>query len=62
MHNHKGGGSVDIFEARDLWGVIGAMLLLVFIYLILKNWQGTTSLLGTTFTGSNSLFKTLQGR
>ena len=50
------------FQPSDLWGVLGAMLLLVLIYLVLKNWVGTNSLLSTTFSGSNNLFQTLQGR
>ena len=50
------------FQPTDLWGVIGAALLLVLVYLLLKNGMATQSLLSTTFTGSNNLFQTLQGR
>lgn len=50
------------FQPSDLWGVIGAALLLVLIYLLLRNWTGANSLLSTTFQGSNNLFQTLQGR
>lgn len=50
------------FQAHDLWGIIGAMLLLILVYLILKNWTGAQSLLGATFTGTTNLFRTLQGR
>ncbi|MCL6443353.1 MAG: hypothetical protein K6T83_07845 [Alicyclobacillus sp.] len=51
-----------MFHVRDLYGVIGAMLLLVLIYLVLTHWAGTQALLQSTFSGSTSLFKTLQGR
>lgn len=50
------------FQINDLYGVIGASLFLVLVYLALTNWVGLTQALSTTFTGANTTFKTLQGR
>lgn len=50
------------FHVTDLWGAVGVMLLLVFVYLILTHWTASQGILSTTFQGSNNLFQTLQGR
>lgn len=50
------------FQVHDLWGIIGGMLVLIAMYLILKNSGGATNVLGSLFSGSNTLTKTLQGR
>ena len=51
------------FEPRDVWGVIGGMLLLIFIYLILQN-GGTpfSSILTAGSTATGGLIRNLQGR
>ncbi|MCL6637780.1 MAG: hypothetical protein K6T26_07510 [Alicyclobacillus sp.] len=50
------------FQVSDLWGFFGAALFLILVYLLLNNWTGTNAILNTTFSGTNSLFQTLQGR
>lgn len=51
-----------MFKFNDLWGALGVMLLLILIYLVLKNYMATTQIASTGFTGLNNLFTTLQGR
>jgi hypothetical protein len=41
---------------------IRVVLILVFLYLVVKNWQGTTSLIRQTGNSSAGIIKTLQGR
>lgn len=53
---------MKVFKISDLWGIIGAALFLVLIYLVLNNYAASQGLLGTTLTSSNTLIKTLQGR
>jgi hypothetical protein len=42
--------------------VLGGIGLLIFAFLILNNWKGANSLLGTGLNSGNSVIKTLQGR
>lgn len=42
--------------------VIAGMVLLIGMFLILNNWEGTYSILTTVFSGTTKLTKTLQGR
>lgn len=36
--------------------------ILILVYLVVTNWKGSNTLLGTAFGGLNTTFKTLQGR
>jgi hypothetical protein len=54
---------MSAFEPRDAWGVAGAMLLLIFVYLVLQN-GGTpaSSILSSSGSAVNGLIRNLQGR
>ena len=42
--------------------IIAGMVLLIAMFLILNNWEGTYNILATVFSGTTTLTKTLQGR
>ena len=47
---------------RELDSWIAGIGMLIFAYLVLKNWNGANTLLGTTFKGGNQTITNLQGR
>jgi hypothetical protein len=53
---------MSIFRVHDLWGIITGMLVLIALYLIVKNSNGARTVLGTIFAGAGNLTKDLQGR
>lgn len=50
------------FQVHDLYGIVGAMLVLILVYLVLEHWVGAQAVLNTTMNDTNNIFKTLQGR
>lgn len=50
------------FQPTDIWGVVGGVLLLIFVYLVFAHPGTTTSLFSNGISGSISAIKTLQGR
>jgi len=54
---------MSAFEPRDVWGIVGGMLLLIFIYLILQD-EGTpfSSIITASSTAAGGLIRNLQGR
>ncbi len=53
---------MSVFKPNSIWTVVGAILFLVAMYLVLENFLGASSILGSLFTGSTALIGTLQGR
>ena len=55
--------NMSAFEPRDVWGIVGGMLLLIFIYLILQD-EGTpfSSIITASSTAAGGLIRNLQGR
>lgn len=51
-----------IFQPHNLWAVVGVVLFLIALYLVLENYGGASSVLGTLFSGATVLTGTLQGR
>lgn len=53
---------MSAFRFSDVYGLLGAMLVLILVYLILNNGMMANQLIGTTANSTNTIFKTLQGR
>lgn len=51
-----------MFRVSGFWTAIGVAFSLVALYLVLVNWGGANSILGTLFSGLGGTFRTLQGR
>jgi hypothetical protein len=51
-----------VFNGSTVGGVIGAALLLILVYLLVVNWAGTASIIGTIGENSVAGIKALQGR
>jgi uncharacterized membrane protein YoaK (UPF0700 family) len=51
-----------MFRFSDVYGLIGAMFVLVFVYLILNNSIETSSILNAGANATTGTLKTLQGR
>lgn len=47
---------------RELDSWIAGIGMLIFAYLVLKNWQGANTLLNTGIKGGNTTITNLQGR
>ncbi len=53
---------MSAFDPKDLWGVAGAMLLLIFVYLVLTNGTTSASIISSGGNAVGLLIKDLQGR
>lgn len=52
-----------MFKTSDLWGIAGGMLLLIFIYLILRdNGMPFANIVNSTGSAARGLITGLQGR
>lgn len=51
-----------MFKVHDLWGIFTGMLILIALYLLVKNSGGATNILGSMFKGTGTLVTDLQGR
>lgn len=51
-----------VFRINDIWGYLGAGLVLVLVYLLLNNGRYTVPIVNSLFQGIDSTFRTLQGR
>ena len=47
---------------RSIYGALGVMLFLIALYLLLNNSKGATALISSSTKGTNTIFRTLQGR
>lgn len=50
------------FDPSSVWGVVGGIFLLIFIYLIFKDPAATESIFSTGINGALNGIKALQGR
>lgn len=50
------------FHVHDLWGIFSGMLVLIALYLIVKNANGGKTILDSLFKGTGNLVTDLQGR
>lgn len=48
--------------SRNVELFLRMILVLVFVYLVVRNWQGATALVRQTGSSTTGLVKTLQGR
>jgi hypothetical protein len=50
------------FDVQDGWSALGAMLILILVYLLLNNGWNFMQIIKQGGDTTNQLFKTLQGR
>lgn len=62
IYLNKDKEGLALFKVADIYGIIAGMFVLILVYLMLSRSDALKSVLGTTFSGADSLARTLQGR